>query len=155
MALQTSGDQQGALAAMAEALTLAWPEGFVRVFADEGPPMAFLLRSLSRARQRGHAPTVSPAAREHLNRVTIAFRPPVGPPEQPASTPGGLLEPLTRRELEMLGLVAAGRPNREIADELVVTLETVKKHLSHIFDKLGAANRTEAVARARELRLIP
>jgi len=62
---------------------------------------------------------------------------------------------LTRRELEVLGFVAAGRPNREIADELVVTLETVKKHLSHIFDKLGAANRTEAVARARELRLIP
>jgi LuxR family maltose regulon positive regulatory protein len=98
---------------------------------------------------------VSPAAREHLNRVTSAFRPPVGLQEQPASTPGGLFEPLTRRELEVLGLVAAGRPNREIADDLVVTLETVKKHLSHIFDKLGAANRTEAVARARELRLIP
>jgi LuxR family transcriptional regulator, maltose regulon positive regulatory protein len=68
---------------------------------------------------------------------------------------GRLVEPLTRRELEVLGFVAAGRPNREIADALVVTLETVKKHLSHIFDKLGAANRTEAVARARELRLIP
>ena len=155
LALQASGDQQGALAALAEALAAAWPEGFVRVFADEGPPMAGMLRSLSRARQRGHAPTVSPAAREHLNRVTSAFRPPVGPPDQPASTPGGLFEPLTRRELEVLGLVAAGRPNREIADELVVTLETVKKHLSHIFDKLGAANRTQAVARARELRLIP
>jgi LuxR family transcriptional regulator, maltose regulon positive regulatory protein len=67
----------------------------------------------------------------------------------------GLIEPLTRRELEVLGLVAAGRPNQEIADALVVTLDTVKKHLSHIFDKLGAANRTDAVARARELRLIP
>jgi LuxR family transcriptional regulator, maltose regulon positive regulatory protein len=55
----------------------------------------------------------------------------------------------------VLRLLAAGRPNREIAQELVVTLETVKKHASHIFDKLGAANRTEAVARARELRLIP
>ena len=93
LALQASGDQQGALAALAEALAAAWPEGFVRVFADEGPPMAALLRSLSRARQRGHAPTVSPAAREHLNRVTSAFRPPVGPPDQPTSTPGGLLSP--------------------------------------------------------------
>jgi LuxR family maltose regulon positive regulatory protein len=80
----------------------------------------------------------------------------VGRPErQPASMAVGLIEPLTRRELEVLGLVAAGRPNQEIADELVVTLDTVKKHLSHIFDKLGAANRTDAVARARELRLIP
>jgi LuxR family maltose regulon positive regulatory protein len=89
-----------------------------------------------------------------VNRVVEAFRPPVEHPENPASAASGLMEPLTRRELEVLGLVAAGRPNREIADELVVTLETVKKHLSHIFDKLGAANRTEAVARARELRLI-
>jgi LuxR family maltose regulon positive regulatory protein len=51
--------------------------------------------------------------------------------------------------------MAAGRRNRQIADELVVTLETVKRHVSHIFDKLGAANRTEAVARARELHLVP
>jgi ATP/maltotriose-dependent transcriptional regulator MalT len=54
----------------------------------------------------------------------------------------------------VLGLVAAGRSNREIADELVVTLETVKKHLTRVFDKLGAANRSQAVARARELPLI-
>lgn len=64
------------------------------------------------------------------------------------------MEPLTRREFEVLGLVAAGRSNREIADELVVTLETVKKHLSHVFDELGAANRSQAVARAREFCLI-
>src|SRR6266508_6801198 len=79
----------------------------------------------------------------------------MGRPEGAASAVSGLMEPLTRRELEVLGFIAAGRPNREIAGELVVTLETVKKHASHIFDKLGAANRTEAVARARELRLIP
>jgi LuxR family maltose regulon positive regulatory protein len=63
--------------------------------------------------------------------------------------------PLSGRELEVLQLVAAGRSNREIAEELVVTLETVKKHLSHILDKLGAANRTQAVARARQLGLLP
>lgn len=67
----------------------------------------------------------------------------------------GLIEPLTPRELEVLGFIAAGWRNRQIADELVVTLDTVKRHVSHIFDKLGTANRTEAVARARELRLIP
>ena len=67
----------------------------------------------------------------------------------------GLVEPLTSRELEVLGMLAAGRSNQAIAGELVVTLDTVKKHVSHVLDKLGAANRTEAVARARELRPDP
>src|SRR4029450_7135471 len=63
----------------------------------------------------------------------------------------GLVEPLTARELEVLGLRAAGRSTQRIAEELVVSLDTVKKHVSHVMDKLGVANRTEAVARAREL----
>jgi len=67
----------------------------------------------------------------------------------------GLVEQLTPRELEVLGMLAAGTPNQVIAEELFVTLFTVKKHVSHILGKLGAANRTEAVARARELGLIP
>jgi LuxR family transcriptional regulator, maltose regulon positive regulatory protein len=66
----------------------------------------------------------------------------------------GPVEPLTRRELEVLGLLAAGRTNREIAEELVLALDTVKKHVSHVLDKLGAANRTQAAARARQLRLL-
>ncbi len=67
----------------------------------------------------------------------------------------GLPEPLTGRELDVLRLIAAGKSNQRIARELVVTLDTVKKHVSHVLDKLGAANRTEAVTRARELRVIP
>ena len=63
--------------------------------------------------------------------------------------------PLTSRELEVLKMLAAGRSNQAIARELVVTLDTVKKHVGHVLGKLGAANRTEAVARARELSLIP
>ena len=66
----------------------------------------------------------------------------------------GLVEPLTAREREVLGMLAAGRSNQAIASELVVTLNTVKKHVSHVLGKLGAANRTEAVTRARELGLI-
>jgi LuxR family transcriptional regulator, maltose regulon positive regulatory protein len=66
----------------------------------------------------------------------------------------GLVEPLTDRELEVLRLLATGWRNRDIARELVVTVERVKKHISHIFNKLGAANRTEAVAHARRLGLI-
>ena len=77
--------------------------------------------------------------------------------EQPASdpVPAGIVDPLTSRELEVLKMIAAGRPNQAIARELVVTLDTVKKHVGHVLGKLGAANRTEAVARARELSLIP
>jgi DNA-binding NarL/FixJ family response regulator len=83
-----------------------------------------------------------------VNRVVQAFRSPVGRPETTTAVAMGPIEPLTKRELEVLGLIAAGRPNRVIADQLVVTLETVKKHTSHIFNKLGAANRTDAVRRA-------
>jgi LuxR family transcriptional regulator, maltose regulon positive regulatory protein len=66
----------------------------------------------------------------------------------------GLIEPLSARELEVLGLLAAGKPNQAIAEELVVTLETVKSHVAHILGKLGVANRTQAVTRARELGLL-
>jgi LuxR family maltose regulon positive regulatory protein len=67
----------------------------------------------------------------------------------------GLLEPLSAREQEVLGLLAAGHTNQEIAQELVVTLETVKSHVGHLLDKLGVTNRTQAVGRARELGLLP
>jgi LuxR family transcriptional regulator, maltose regulon positive regulatory protein len=158
LATRASGDHRGALTALAEALALARPEGYIRVFVDEGLPMAALLRSLIGARQRGRVAAGSAAERDHLRRLIRAFgsaasgRP--GEPEGAASMATRLIEPLTRRELEVLGLIAAGRPNQEIADQLVVTLDTVKKHTSHIFNKLGAANRTQAVAQARELRLI-
>jgi LuxR family maltose regulon positive regulatory protein len=155
LALQAAGDHQGALTVLADALALARPAGYVRVFVDEGPAMAALLQSLIRVRQRSGAALHSGAAREHLNRVVRAFRVPVGRPERAEPAASALVEPLTKRELEVLGLIAGGKPNQEIADELVVTLATVKKHSSHIFDKLGAASRTQAVARARELGLIP
>ena len=67
----------------------------------------------------------------------------------------GLVEQLTSRELEVVEMLAAGKSNQAIARELVVTVNTVKKHVSHLLGKLGAANRTEAVARARALGLIP
>ena len=84
-------------------------------------------------------------------RITIGVW--VGRPDG-APVPG-LVEQLTARELEVLVLLAAGMPNPRIAEELVVSLDTVKKHVSHLLGKLGAANRTEAVTRARELGLTP
>jgi LuxR family maltose regulon positive regulatory protein len=76
------------------------------------------------------------------------------PDPGPVAAAPGPIDALTAREQEVLGLLAAGRSNRRIATELVVTLDTVKKHVGHILAKLGAANRTEAVARARQLGLI-
>jgi LuxR family maltose regulon positive regulatory protein len=153
LALQAAGDHQGALGSLGTALSFACPEGYIRVFADEGPPMAALLRSFIGARRRGRLEAGSGAAREHLSRVIKAF----GPADEAKKRDAGTIAPseaLTARELEVLSFIATGRRNREIADELVVTLETVKKHISHIFDKLDASNRTEAVIRARELGLI-
>ena len=80
---------------------------------------------------------------------------PGAPPRRAAAgAPPGLPEPLTDRETDVLRLIAAGKSNQRIARELVVTLDTVKKHVSHVRGKLGAANRTEAVTRARQRGLI-
>jgi len=154
LALQAAGEHQDALALLAEALALAGPEGYVRVFADEGPPMAALLRSLIGVRRRGRRAAGADAATEHLHRVVQAFAPTRAQADNTITVAAGLIEPLTARELEVLRLLAAGRRNQEIAAELVVTVETVKKHVTHIFDKLGAANRTQAVTHARRLGLI-
>src|SRR5829696_7451568 len=154
LALQAADEHQGALTLLAETLALAAPEGHVRIFADEGPPMAALLRSLLGTRRRARAAAGAGAGTEHLHRVIQAFQPATAPSASTARPVRGLIEPLTDRELEVLRLLAAGRRNRDIAAELVVTLETVKKHTSHIFAKLDAANRTQAVAYARRLGLL-
>jgi len=158
-ALAACGDQAGALAALAEALTLARPEGYVRVSADEGAPLAALLDQLIAGWRRGAA--LAPGVPvKYLGRLRAAFQPGDFRAALPSSKPtapvvvAGLAEPLTGRELEVLGLLATGMANKQIAKELVVTLETAKKHVSHILGKLGAANRTQAVARARELGLL-
>ena len=153
LALAASGEAT-AVTALAGTLMLARPQDYVRVFADEGPPMAALLGQLVTVQRAGQAAGTIPFS--YLARLQRAFS-----PEPPASEPGrgpiavpGIVDPLTSREREILTMLAAGRSNRAIADELVVTLNTVKKHVSHVLGKLGAANRTEAVVRARELSLI-
>jgi LuxR family transcriptional regulator, maltose regulon positive regulatory protein len=143
--------------ALADVLTLARPQGYVRVFADEGPPMAALLARLIAARQSGGETAEIPhGCLARLRRALDVGH--AGPGPRPGPAPvavPGLVEQLTSRELEVLTMLAAGRSNQAIASQLVVTLDTVKKHVSHILGKLGAANRTEAVTRARELGLIP
>ena len=111
--------------------------------------MAALLGRLIAAQRTGKAAAGVPLG--YLARLQRTF----GPGRSARDpVPSGIVDPLTRRELEVLEMVAAGRSNQAIARELVVTLDTVKKHVGHVLGKLGAANRTEAVARARELNLL-
>jgi LuxR family maltose regulon positive regulatory protein len=155
LALAAGGDRARALDGLTEALTLAHRHGYVRVFADEGAPMHALLAGLSAARpgQQRAARRIDPG---HLAALLRACgRADAAPPRRAVATPPGLAEPLTDRELEVLRLIAAGKSNQRIAHDLVVALDTVKKHVTHVLGKLGAANRTEAVARARQLGLIP
>ena len=156
LALAACGQDADAVNALADVLTLACPQGYIRVFADEGPPMAALLGRLIAARRGGGAAAEVPFG--YLARLQRAFdvghaRPGPRSGTAPVAVPG-LVEQLTSRELEVLTMLAAGKSNQAIAGQLVVTLDTVKKHVSHVLAKLGAANRTEAVTRARELGLI-
>jgi LuxR family maltose regulon positive regulatory protein len=131
----------------------------VRVFVDEGAPMASLLGRLASPGQREPVATAEQVPPDYLARLLAAFPSAAAPTPHPpgrawAGPLPGLVEPLSERELEVLGLLATGRSNQQIAEELVVALDTVKKHVSHVLDKLGVANRTQAVARARELQLL-
>ncbi len=157
LALAASGEENAAVDALAQALALACPQGYVRVFADEGPPMGALLGRLVAA-QKAEQAAARGVPLGCLARVLQGFggkEAAAGAGRSAAAAVPGLVEQLTARELEVLVLLAAGTPNPRIAAELVVTLDTVKKHVSHLLGKLGAANRTEAVTRARELGLIP
>jgi LuxR family maltose regulon positive regulatory protein len=157
LAHQASRDEPAATAVLVEALTLSCPQGYVRVFADEGPPMDALLGRLVAA-HRARKPTARRIPVGCLARLVQAFDGKLNAAAALRPEPGtvpGLIEPLTGRELEVLRLLAAGKSNQRIAHDLFVALDTVKKHVTHVLGKLGAANRTEAVARARDLGLIP
>ena len=156
LALAANGDADRAVDILADALTLACPQGYVRVFTDEGPPMAALLARLIAAQRSGGAAAQVPLGCLTRLQRALGAQDIVPDAVRGSGTAGpALVEQLTSRELEVLEMLAAGMPNRAIAGQLVVTLDTVKKHVSHVLGKLGAANRTEAVARARELGLIP
>ena len=139
------------LTALEEALRLAEPGGYVRVFLNEGAPMQMLL-----AEWVAHV-GISPLreyALQLLSQFDAETHQRTAEPENlsPASK---IVEPLTTRELEVLHLIALGKTNQEIAEQLIVAAGTVKAHAASIYRKLEAANRTEAVSRARQLGLLP
>jgi len=144
LALGALGDPSaGPLNALQQALELAEPEGYARVFIDEGEPMALLLRQTA---NRGIAPG-------YVGQLLAVLE--TGTQEQPAIDMSSLVEPLSAREIEVLELLADRLSNREIAQRLFISLPTVKSHTRNIYGKLGVHNRKEAVVRAQALGILP
>ena len=137
---QRLGDIPAALACLERAVTLAEPEGYVRVFADEGPPMASLLRALAKQGTSGN----------YARRLLAA----VGETGPDGAVKQALIEPLSERELDVLRLLGTELDGPAIARELMVSLNTVRTHTKHIYAKLAVTNRRAAVRRARELGLL-
>jgi len=140
LAHQTRRDSPAALAPLRRALTLAEPEGYVRIFVDEGPPMGSLLRA---AAKQGIAP-------RYVRRLLAA----VDKAEDSTPVEQGLIEPLSERELDVLRLLGTELAGPDIARELIVSLNTVRTHTKNIYAKLGVNNRRAAVRRAAELDLL-
>jgi LuxR family maltose regulon positive regulatory protein len=169
LALHQGGKLSPALSSLERALVLAEPEGYVRTFADHGESMGRLLRQVAaravapdyiarlliaiESPGRGSPESASPTRSDIGNAGEPGPHQTVGDDRESGAGPSGI-EPLTAREVEVLRLLVGGASNRRIAEELTVSVGTVKAHISHILGKLGAHNRTEGVARARQLGLL-
>ena len=145
LALQMQREEQAAISTMAQAARLAEPEGYILSFVREGAPIAAMLATL-REREQNQGPT------PYLDHVLEAFVQEEGPVE--ATQTPLQSDRISPREQEVLNLLAQGRSNQEIAEALVVTVETVKRHVSSLLTKLGVDNRTQAAMRARSLGLL-
>lgn len=148
-AYEAIGQREQALALVKQALQRAEPEGYIRLFLDEGPPLASLLLHLRETSPQQHA---------YLHSLlAAAVEPDTMRPGNEGKQPQRaqpLLDPLSERELEVLRLIAAGASNEEIAGQLVIATSTVKRHVSNIFGKLEVSNRTQAVMRAQSIGLL-
>jgi LuxR family maltose regulon positive regulatory protein len=163
-----AGHRDQALGVLQQALLLAMPEGYARIFLDEGAPMRLLIADCRSALSTSITLSMewkdSHLLRAYLEQLLAAFPRTEGRGLRTESTestssilnpqPSALVESLSERELEVLRLIANGASNQAIAAALVISIGTVKSHINHILGKLAACNRTEAVSRARTLGLL-
>jgi LuxR family maltose regulon positive regulatory protein len=154
LAYRALGDARAAREMLTAALGQTAAENYVRIYVDEGESMRHLLLATRQEMVRHPTPDGRVSNLEYVNRVLGSFDAPVPPGPTRVSTPAGEAAPvetLTEREREILRYIAAGKTNTEIARELVVETSTIKKHINHLFSKLGAHSRTQALARAAQL----
>ena len=145
LALETQGERTNALSTLEQALVLAAPEGYIRLFVDAGLPMQALLRY---AYVRGIVPGYVTTLLSAFGERNASDHP------LASARPDPLVEPLTEREREVLRLLLEGAPNREIARRLVLSVNTVKRHVYNLCGKLGVQSRSQAIIRARALNLL-
>jgi len=145
LALEAQGNRTHALATLERALMIAEPEGYIRLFVDEGAPMlALLRRAQARSSVPGYVATLLSAfGEQHISDPPLS-----------SAHPGTLVEPLTECEREVLRLLLAGASNREIARHFILSVNTIKRHVYNLCGKLGVQSRAQAIARARTLHLL-
>ncbi len=149
LAYYAAHQRKDAITTLIEAMRRAEPEDYTRMFVDEGDPMRELLNQALVQVDANDQRLVS-----YIQRLLGAFPVKILPVPAPVGLAAALVEPLSERELEVLRLIAEGNSNRDIAERLIVSIGTVKKHLNNIFGKLNVQSRTQAVAKARSLRLL-
>jgi LuxR family maltose regulon positive regulatory protein len=145
---QAKQDRAAALSELKLALSLAEPGGLIMVFVSKGQPVAELLEKMVEVKKRDHDDTQAGFSLSYAKRILSVVK--AGIPRKIE----GLIDPISERELEVLYLMEAGLSNREIAEKLFISLNTVKTHTKHIHSKLNVNSRTKAIARAKELKLL-
>jgi LuxR family maltose regulon positive regulatory protein len=137
-----------AMAELKSALSLAEPGGLLMIFVSKGKPVADLLEEMVAVKKRDHDAAKAGFSLSYAKKILSAFKTSKPPKIE------GLMDPISDRELEVLHLIAAGLSNREIADKLFISLNTVKTHTKNINSKMNVSSRTKAVIRAKEIGLL-
>ena len=152
VAFHARNDSQKAAESLARALSLAEPEQPLRVFADEGQPIALLLEKVLDMQRKGQL--ALPISSEYAARLLTAMGKRDLSPAPPRRTVGHLADALSQRELEVLRLLADGLDSNEIAERLVIAVDTARKHIKNIYSKLDVHSRWEAIKHAEEYSLL-